>query len=70
MTLPLAHLGHYLWILYLLPVLLVIVGILRTSILQRRREPDPHSEISGSAEPGPIGEPPSDSSGGPDPPGG
>lgn len=38
MTLPLAHLGHFLWIFYLIPVLLVIGGILRTTWMQRRRE--------------------------------
>jgi cytochrome c-type biogenesis protein CcmH/NrfF len=38
MTLPLAHVGHYLWILYVLPVLIVVAGILRTSISERRRD--------------------------------
>jgi hypothetical protein len=37
MTLPLAHLGHYLWIFYVLPVVIVVGGILRTTILERRR---------------------------------
>jgi hypothetical protein len=35
-TLPLAHLGHYLWTLYLLPVVIVIGGILRSVLLERR----------------------------------
>jgi cytochrome c-type biogenesis protein CcmH/NrfF len=35
-TLPLAHLGHYLWILYLLPVIIVIGGILRVVLVERR----------------------------------
>jgi len=35
--LPLAHLGHYLWSLYLLPVAIVVAGILRTVVLGRRR---------------------------------
>jgi cytochrome c-type biogenesis protein CcmH/NrfF len=38
MTLPLAHVGHYLWILYLLPILLVVLGIVRTTISERRRK--------------------------------
>ncbi len=38
MTLPLAHLGHFLWIFYLLPVLIVVAGILRSSWAQKRRE--------------------------------
>jgi cytochrome c-type biogenesis protein CcmH/NrfF len=44
MTLPLAHVGHYLWILYLLPVLFVVIGIVRTVLVERRRgdsEDDP-----------------------------
>jgi cytochrome c-type biogenesis protein CcmH/NrfF len=38
MALPLAHVGHYLWVLYLIPVLVVIGGIVRTMILERRRQ--------------------------------
>jgi cytochrome c-type biogenesis protein CcmH/NrfF len=40
MTLPLAHIGHYLWVLYLLPVLFVVIGILRTTVSERRRKKD------------------------------
>jgi hypothetical protein len=40
MTLPLAHLGHYLWILYVLPVIIVIGGILKTTLAQRRENRD------------------------------
>jgi hypothetical protein len=36
-TLPLAHVGHYLWILYVIPVLIVIGGIARTRWIERRR---------------------------------
>ena len=36
MTLPLAHVGHYLWIFYLLPVVVVVLGILRTVLIERR----------------------------------
>ena len=38
MTLPLAHIGHYLWIFYLLPVLFVIAGILKTTFAEKRRK--------------------------------
>lgn len=38
MTLPLAHVGHYLWVFYLLPVLFVVIGIVRTTLAQRRRD--------------------------------
>jgi uncharacterized membrane protein len=37
MTLPLAHLGHWLWIFYVIPVLLVVGGILRTKWVEKRR---------------------------------
>lgn len=42
--LPLAHLGHYLWIFYVVPVLIVVAGILRSSFTAKRRD---------SAGPGP-----------------
>jgi cytochrome c-type biogenesis protein CcmH/NrfF len=38
MILPLAHLGHYFWVLYLLPVLFVVIGIVRTTRAERRRK--------------------------------
>ncbi len=38
MTLPLAHLGHFLWIFYVIPVLIVIGGIIRSTLLEKRRE--------------------------------
>ncbi len=34
--LPLAHVGHYLWVFYLVPVVIVIAGILRSVVLERR----------------------------------
>jgi cytochrome c-type biogenesis protein CcmH/NrfF len=36
--LPLAHVGHYLWVLYLLPVAIVVAGIIRSTRAQRRSE--------------------------------
>ncbi|HWC07527.1 MAG TPA: hypothetical protein VG458_00610 [Solirubrobacterales bacterium] len=38
MSLPLAHVGHYLWVFYLVPVVIVIAGILRSVILDRRHK--------------------------------
>ena len=36
--LPLAHAGHYaLWVLYLLPVLVVVGAIVRSGLAERRR---------------------------------
>jgi hypothetical protein len=37
-TLPLAHLGHYLWVLYLIPVLIVVGGIVWSVVSEPRRK--------------------------------
>jgi len=34
--LPLAHVGHYLWVLYLLPILFVIAGIIKTTLSEKK----------------------------------
>jgi hypothetical protein len=43
--LPVAHVGHYLWVLYLPPILIVIGSIARSKVLERRQakaeSPDP-----------------------------
>jgi len=36
--LPVAHVGHYLWVLYLIPVAIVVAGIVRSTRAQRRRD--------------------------------
>ena len=38
--LPLAHVGHYLWVFYLLPVIFVVIGIVKTTLSERRRRDD------------------------------
>jgi hypothetical protein len=35
---PLAHAGHWLWLLYVPPVLVVVISILRTTMAERRAE--------------------------------
>lgn len=36
--LPLAHAGHYaIWILYAIPVLIVVAAIIRSTLIERRR---------------------------------
>jgi hypothetical protein len=43
-VLPVAHVGHYLWALYLPPILIVVGSIVRSKLLERRearREVDP-----------------------------
>jgi uncharacterized membrane protein len=44
MTLPMAHLGHWLWVFYLIPVLIVVAGILRSTLAEKRRERDRKDE--------------------------
>jgi hypothetical protein len=40
-VLPLAHAGHYaLWVLYALPVLVVVFAIVRNAVAQRRERGD------------------------------
>jgi len=34
--LPVAHVGHYLWALYVIPILIVVGAIVRNTIAQRR----------------------------------
>jgi heme exporter protein D len=35
-VLPLAHVGHYLWVLYVIPVLIVVASIVKSTRAQRR----------------------------------
>jgi heme exporter protein D len=35
-VLPLAHVGHYLWVLYVIPILIVVGAIVRSAVAQRR----------------------------------
>lgn len=37
-ALPLAHIGHWLWVFYVLPVLIVVAGIVKSTISAKRRE--------------------------------
>ncbi|HWO82676.1 MAG TPA: hypothetical protein VNM38_02670 [Solirubrobacterales bacterium] len=34
--LPLAHVGHYLWTLYVIPILIVVGAIVRSAVARRR----------------------------------
>ena len=36
LVIPLAHVGHYIWVLYIPPVLVVLFAIARTTISERR----------------------------------
>ena len=38
LALPLAHIGHYLWVLYLIPVLIVVGGIIYTARADSHRD--------------------------------
>jgi hypothetical protein len=35
---PLAHVGHWLWVLYLPPVLIVLGSLARSTLAERRRK--------------------------------
>lgn len=35
---PLAHAGHWLWVLYLPPVLIVVGSLARTTLAERRKK--------------------------------
>jgi hypothetical protein len=37
-ALPVAHLGHWLWVFYLIPVLIVVGGIVYTTRAGKRHE--------------------------------
>jgi hypothetical protein len=36
--LPVAHVGHYLWVLYVPPVLIVLGAIVKNVVSERRRD--------------------------------
>jgi cytochrome c-type biogenesis protein CcmH/NrfF len=44
MTLPLAHIGHNLWVFYILPVVFVVIGIVRTTLSEKRRGQEEDSD--------------------------
>ena len=37
-AIPSAHLGHWLWVFYVMPVLIVIGGIIRSTRAEKKRE--------------------------------
>jgi hypothetical protein len=47
---PLAHAGHWLWLLYVPPVAVVVISIVRTTIVERRamREEEREGKKGGS----------------------
>jgi len=45
-VIPSAHLGHWLWIFYVIPVLIVIGGIIRSTRAEKKRE---REEAEGAA---------------------
>jgi heme exporter protein D len=42
--LPLAHVGHYLWTLYVIPIAIVVAAIVRNTIAQRQLARDDAEE--------------------------
>jgi hypothetical protein len=45
-VIPSAHLGHWLWVFYVIPVLIVIGGIIRSTRAEKKRE---REEAEGAA---------------------
>ncbi|HEY2055345.1 MAG TPA: hypothetical protein VGH14_15540 [Solirubrobacterales bacterium] len=45
-VIPFAHLGHWLWVFYVIPVLIVIAGIIRSTRAEKKRE---REEAEGTA---------------------
>jgi hypothetical protein len=43
-ALPLAHLGHWLWVFYVIPILIVVGGIVYTTRVGKRREKEEEAE--------------------------
>ena len=41
----LAHVSHYLWVLYVIPILIVAGAIVRSMIAQRRAGEDPEERV-------------------------
>ncbi|MBS1678676.1 MAG: hypothetical protein JST08_14970 [Actinobacteria bacterium] len=37
-AIPSAHLGHWLWVFYVIPVLIVVGGIIRSTRAEKKRE--------------------------------
>jgi hypothetical protein len=35
---PTAHLGHWAWVFYVIPLLIVIAGIIRSTLAEKKRE--------------------------------
>jgi hypothetical protein len=50
LLLPVAHTGHWLWVLYLPPILIVAGSILRTKLLDRRSGRDENSSPGDTGE--------------------
>ena len=53
MILPLAHVGHFLWILYVLPVLIVVFSIVKTTISEKRAARTESAAEQGAGSDGP-----------------
>ena len=43
-VIPSAHLGHWLWVFYVIPVLIVVGGIIRSSRAEKKREREEEEE--------------------------
>ncbi len=37
-AIPSAHLGHWAWVFYVIPLLIVIAGIIRSTLAEKKRD--------------------------------
>jgi heme exporter protein D len=44
---PFAHLGHYLWALYVAPVAIVVISIVKTTLSERREAREEEKDSKG-----------------------
>ena len=47
---PSAHLGHWLWIFYVIPILIVVAGIIRSTHREKKREREEEEAKKEAAE--------------------
>lgn len=52
-VIPSAHLGHWLWVFYVIPVLIVVAGIVRSTRAEKKREREEGGEPSPKRPPKP-----------------
>jgi heme exporter protein D len=55
LLIPSAHVGHWLWVLYVPPVAVVVISIVRTTMSERKAMREEEREKAEKRKPGPKG---------------